>query len=232
MVVLLLPVGVATAAMAPVGRTLILNGQVASRDVRLINGRPYVPLADVARALKQTVVTRAGGYEITAAGAANPTQGLTGNAGETPSDVRWRFQVLSVSELDSYTPSNKVTPDYAAYRNVAEYTQGEFRPKEGNKLVAIRCRVKNGLRNESQSLWWARSDSRTAITDRQGESYPPIAIDAPAETPFQSKPLLPGAGIDLTLLFSVPDAAEPKDLVFTLRTISDRGMDVRVSLGG
>ena len=65
-----LVLGVGAAALAQSGKSLILNGQVASHDVRLIDGRPYVPLADVARALGQTVVTRAGGYEITSAGGA------------------------------------------------------------------------------------------------------------------------------------------------------------------
>src|SRR5207248_269822 len=41
------------AALAQTERTLILNGKLASRDIRLIDGRPYVPIADVARALGQ-----------------------------------------------------------------------------------------------------------------------------------------------------------------------------------
>ena len=45
-----------------------------------------------------------------------------------------------------------------------------------------------------------------------------------------SRSLLPGAGVDLTVLLSVPEGAEPKGLVFTLRTISDKEKDVRVSL--
>lgn len=50
----------------------------------------------------------------------------------------------------------------------------------------------------------------------------------------QSKPLLPGAKTDFTILFSVPDGFQRKDLkdlVFTLQNNDSRpGNDVRVSL--
>src|SRR3954470_22446907 len=109
-----LTLGVTAAAFAQAGRSLILNGAVVSRDVRLIGGRPFVPVADVAQALGQTVVTRAGGYEITAAGGANQIRGLQGKIGDTLFDGKWRFQVLAVEPIDSYRLHNHVTTDYAA----------------------------------------------------------------------------------------------------------------------
>jgi hypothetical protein len=227
---LTLALGVGAAALAQSGKTLIVNGQVASRDVRLIDGRPYVPLADVARALGQTVVTRAGGYEITATGGANQIQGLQGKIGDTLFDGKWRFQVLGVEPVAAYTLRNKLTTDYAVYHNLAELTDGEFRPKAGQQLIVARCRLKNGLKDQNQALWWPNTDTHTALADDRGESYPPIAVDAPEGAPFQSKPLLPGAGIDLAVLFAVPEGTQLKDLVFTLRTISEKGKDVRVSL--
>ena len=53
--------------------------------------------------------------------------------------------------------------------------------------------------------------------------------------PTQSKSLLPGAGTSVPILFSVPEATQVKDLVFTLRDndfSSDKAKvsDVRVSL--
>jgi len=225
-----LTLGVTAAAFAQAGRSLILNGAVVSRDVRLIGGRPFVPVADVARALGQTVVTRSGGYEITAAGGANQIRGLQGKIGDTLFDGKWRFQVLAGEPVDSYQLRNHVTTDYAAYRTAAELTDDVFRPRAGQQLIVARCRLKNGLKNQNQALWWASSDTHSALADDRGESYPPIAVDAPEGTPFQSKPLLPGAGIDLAVLFAVPEGTRLKDLVFTLRTISDKGNDVRVSL--
>jgi hypothetical protein len=222
--------GVGAAALAQAGKALIINGQVASHDVRVIEGRPYVPVADVAKALGQTVVMRAGGYEITTAGGANQVQGLQGKVGDTLFDGKWRFQVLAVEPVDSYTLRNKVTTDYAVYRNLAELTDNVFQPKAGQQLIVARCRLKNGLKNQSQALWWFNNDTHTALADERGESYPPIAVDAPEGAPFQSKPLLPGAGMDLAVLFAMPEGTQLKDMLFTLRTISDKGKDVRVSL--
>jgi hypothetical protein len=225
-----LVLGLGAAALAQAGKTLIINGQVASRDVRLIGGHPYVPVADVAKALGRSVVTRAGGYEITAAGGANQIQGLQGKIGDTLFDGRWRFQVLAVEPVDSYTLRNKVDTDYSVYRNVAELTDGVFRPKEGQQLIVARCRLKNGLKSQNQALWWYNNDTHTALADDRGESYPPVVVDAPQGGPFQSKSLLPGAGMDLAVLFAVPEGTKLKDMVFTLRTISEKGKDVRVSL--
>ena len=43
-----LALGVAGVALAQAGSTLVINGNVASTDVRVINGKAYVPIADVA----------------------------------------------------------------------------------------------------------------------------------------------------------------------------------------
>src|SRR5690242_1785624 len=53
------------------GLRLIVNGTLASTSVRIIDGRAYAPISDVARALGMTVVNRPGSYEITTAGGAN-----------------------------------------------------------------------------------------------------------------------------------------------------------------
>jgi hypothetical protein len=217
------------AVLAQTERTLILNGKVASHDIRVIEGRPYVPVADVAYALGQTVVKRSGGYEITTAGGANQVQGLQGKIGDVLFDGKWRFEVLRVDRVESYAMKNKATNDYAIYNSTAEFSDGVFRPKQGQSLVAIACRVKNGLR-ENQSLWRPNSDTHTALADDQGQSYPPIAYDMPESGPFQSKALLPGAAMEFTVLFTVSEGTTLKDLVFTLRTISSPGHDVRVSL--
>jgi hypothetical protein len=175
------------------------------------------------------VVKRAGGYEITAAGGANQVEGLQGKIGDTLFDGKWRFEVLRVDRVDSYAMKNKATNDYAIYNTTAEFSDGVFRPKQGQSLVAIACRVKNGLK-QNQALWRPNSDTHTALTDDQGQSYPPIAYDMPESGPFQSKALLPGAAMEFTVLFTAPEGTTLKDLVFTLRTISSPGHDVRVSL--
>jgi hypothetical protein len=91
------------------GAKLIFNARVASTDVRTLQGKAYVPLADVARALDMTVVPVRGGYEIKKAGGATPISGLRGKVGEVLFDGKWRFQVLSVETVDSYRMKNKST---------------------------------------------------------------------------------------------------------------------------
>jgi hypothetical protein len=226
---LMLTLGAAAAALAQAGRTLVLNGQVASQDVRMIGGRPYVPLADIAKALGQQLVSTPGGYEITAAGGANQVEGLRGKIGDVLFDGKWRFQVLDVKQTDSYAMKNKSTNDYGVYNSTAEFTDNTFRPKPGNSLIVIQCRLKNGVK-QNQALWRPNSDTHTALADDQGQSYPPIAYDIPEGPPFESQELLPGAALDFAVLFTVPPGTHLKDLVFTLRTISSKGDEVRVSL--
>ena len=45
-----------------VGRGLVINGQVATTDLRTINGRTYAPIADIAKALNMTLVSKPGSY--------------------------------------------------------------------------------------------------------------------------------------------------------------------------
>src|SRR5688500_15525819 len=71
------------------GKTLVINGKVVSRDVRIINGRPYAPLADIARGMGQTLAKRGSGYELAAAGGANQVEGLRGKIGDTLFDGKW-----------------------------------------------------------------------------------------------------------------------------------------------
>lgn len=213
------------------GKTLVLNGRVASNDVRIINGKAYVPLEDIAKANDMVVVMTQRGYEIKKAGGATPIKGLQGKVGDVLFDGKWRFQVLSVENVGTYHMKYKATSDYAIYHNVASLDDKTFSPAEGRKLIAIKCRLTNG-RNAMAALWIVNSDTRTAIADMNGESYPPIAYDLDESGPFQSKSLVPGAKTDFTVLFSIPDGTALKDLIFTLRTINgtDKGNDARVSL--
>ena len=223
--------GAATIAWAAGGPKLIMNGKVASNSVRTFNGKAYVPLADVARAQGMTVVPINGGYEIKTAGGATPIAGLRGKVGDTLFDGKWRFTVLSVDKPDVYYLKNKVTTDYAVYNGVAELDGKQFTAREGRQLVALKCRISNS-RNSTASLWVYNNDTRTALADDQGESYPPIGYDMEESGPYSTKALLPGAKTDFTVLFSVPEDTNLQDLVFTLRTINnkDKGNDARVSL--
>ena len=156
-------------------------------------------------------------------------EGLRGKLGETLFDGKWRFTVQSVRNETSYSVETKTTTDYAVTSAVAEQDGPKFTPKSGHFLVVFRCEAKNA-QTSPQQLWWSQSDVRTALTDDRGQSYPPLITDI-ASPSFQSKPILPGARLEFNLVFCVPHGTQVQDLVFTLRTILDKGSDVRIALG-
>lgn len=221
-------VGVAWAA----GSKLVMNGKVASTDVRVIDGSAYVKLSDVAKALDMSVVKRADGYEIIKAGGANPIQGVTqGKVGDVLFDGKWRFQVLGVQTPDFYqmkSDSDTYDPAGLAQR---DRTTHVIRPKANYKLVIIQCRVTNG-QNSKWALWTAISDDKinTALTDMDGGSHPPVAYDYQG-APTQTTPMVAGASLSFPIIFSVPQDTRLKDLIFTLHANGDSSYnDVRVSL--
>lgn len=228
-VVLALTCGAMPTLAAP---KVVMNGKVASSDVRVINGSPYVKLADVVKAFGMVVVKRGDGYEIKKPGGATPIKGvLRGKIGDVLFDGKWRFQALGVQQPQSYTMKTHSPPDYAIYSQIANYdpTTRVFGPKAGFKLVAIPCRLTNG-RNEKVALWIG-SNHNNSLADFEGSSHTAIGYDFDG-APIQSKDLLPGAKLDFVVLFSVPESTRIKDFIFTLQTIRDnpKGNDVRVSL--
>jgi len=207
--------------------TLTMNGQVVSTDVRTLGGGAYVRLGDVAKALGMIIVKRPGGYELTRAGGTDQVQALTqGKVGDVLFDGFWRFQVKSVETTNAYAVQK------ADASLSYDHTENIVHAKRGTKLVVIRCRMTNGQKSV-QTFWLAPMRERpinNALTDTEGESYPPDGYDLDGST-SQSKPLLPGAKTDFVILFSVPEGTRLKELVFTLQNNDSRpGNDVRVSL--
>jgi len=220
-------VAVASAAHAD---KLILNGKVASTNVKTVNGQPVVPLSDLAKAMGMVVVKSNGRYEIKKAGGTYQVQDLSGKVGDVLFDGKWRFQVLSVATPESFTMSTDAQP-YKEY-SVSSFTNGVFKPNAGYKLVVIKCRITNGQKTK-QTLWTAISDQgmNTALTDSSGSSFPPLAYDYEGG-PNVTKPLLPGASLTFPIIFGVRQDTRLKDLVFTLKNNETftKGTDVRVSL--
>ena len=219
-------------AWAAGGGKLIYNGKVASTDVRTIGGTPYVKLSDMASAMGLDVVRRGDGYELTKKGGANQVDGLQGKIGDTLFNGEWRFTVLGASTPESYTvkiPS--VRGDLRGTANITnDESTGIVRPAPGYKLVVISCRMSNGQKSQ-QTFWVAPTRGvKTALADTEGESHPPFGFDMEGSQ-NQSKPLVPGASSGFTLLFVVPEATQPKDLIFTLRNNGEgKVSNARVSL--
>ncbi|MCA1597311.1 MAG: DUF4352 domain-containing protein [Chloroflexi bacterium] len=227
-----------SAAPAMAAGALVLNGKIASTDVRTLNGSAYVKLSDLAKALGMNITRRSdGNYELATAGGANQVEGLRqGKIGDVLFDGRWRFQVLSVEMPDSYTMKTAGDTPSSWPRDIIEFDTPTqvLRAKPGYKLVVVNCRMRNGQKT-SQTFWLAElpgNNVNTAITDKNGQSYAPVGFDLRGG-PNQSGQMLPGAKEEFPILFSVPKDAEVRDLIFTLKNNGEgEPHDVRVSLTG
>lgn len=209
---------------------LYLNGKVASSDLRIIDGRSYVPVADVAKALDAQIIKRGDGYEIATPGGANQVAGVAqGRIGDELFDGKWRFQVVSVEDAGA-------TYQERYYQPLREIkAQGP-----GDTLIVVNCRLKNGLQKTQSPLVTEREPGNTALADEQGQSYPPLDYDARQQEgdkilSYEGAALLPGAGADFALVFNVPKGTVPKALVYSLQAYPDdvgktKHSDVRVSL--
>ncbi|HEU4742544.1 MAG TPA: hypothetical protein VFS50_13200 [Meiothermus sp.] len=221
-IVLTLALGFSLLALAQSAQRLILNGQVASTRVIVVQGTAYVPLADVAKALGQTVVKVQGGYEIRAAGGANQLAGqFQGKVGDQILTGLFRVQVQKVERMESYTTrfdKNNLT----------------IQPRSAEEeLVVVTGVLKNAkqLGTVAPSLS-VNNPGNTALAGADGRSFPPIAYDSPAGTNTGGGfTLLPGAALNFAVVFSVPKGTEVKALVLRVGEYGDTGSkDVRVSL--
>jgi hypothetical protein len=218
--------GLGGAALAQAGLKLIYNGKVASTNVRLIEGQPYVRVADMSSALGMNLAKVPGGYEISAPGGANQVVGATqGKIGDELFNGRWRFRVVDVKEVPKYTTR--------FYKKAEAVDAGG----DNETLIVVTCQVKNGLKEQQTLYFTDNKENLTALADGDGGSYKPVRVDvktgeydyaAVKDTPA----LLPGAKADFALVFSVPKGTKLKDLVFSLQhgQAPYKGSDVRVSL--
>lgn len=213
-----------TAVWAQSVLTLQYKGDVVSKGVRMVDGVPYVPLSDVAHILGGTAAKTAGGYQIAmpaapaAAGGANQVNGLAGKIGDTLFTGKWRFQVTGVTRAPQFQTQYEPTTETVA-------AQG------GNdEVVNVACYVKNGVAQPRQLGLRTGSTYDTALTDDQGQSYPPIHFDFAGGSGY-GPTMLPGAAVHFNVYFEVPKGTNLKDLVFSLWSYEDTKVaNVRVSL--
>ncbi|HEY3331411.1 MAG TPA: hypothetical protein VGK19_15380 [Capsulimonadaceae bacterium] len=233
-----LPVAAISCAVASAApkQTLTINGKVASTDVRTIDGKAFVPVGDVARGLGQSVVKTPGGYTITVAGGGNEVADkYVGKLGDDVFTGQFKFKALNVRTANSYVTK------YVEYKKTITANEGQI-------LVIVDCRIKNGT-PQKQELVFSTDESyggpNTAITDDQEHSYRPINFEGNSFNGFDvhadeyapvGTNILPGAALDFTLVFSVPNDFKPKDLIYSLVKYSERDkakektVDVRIHL--
>jgi hypothetical protein len=210
-----------TAVWAQSSLTLSYKGTVSK--VRIVDGRPYVALSDVARMLHGQVSKNGGSYAIgsgkAVAGGANQVDGLRGKVGDTLFTGKWRFQITRVEHVSVYNTTLQPSVD-------------TFHPKGANQeLVVCTGVLKNARKAVGEFQMTMHGTSDTALTDDQGVSYPPIGYD-PTNGGFYGPPkMLPGSAQPFAAIFSVPKGANLKDLVFSVWGYGEKKpTDVRISL--
>src|SRR5262249_4121540 len=147
---------------------LYINGSLASSSVIDVNGVPYVPLKDVAKATGMTLSKTGRGYEMSPAGGAGMVHGLEGKVGDELFNGFHRFKVLEVIRGKKYT--NRFSGD-----------KQEITPcPEANDLVVIVCRVKNGT--QKKITFALPAGELTGLTDMDEHSFAPrngVSSDIP-----------------------------------------------------
>ena len=225
----------AAGALGQAALRLIVAGKTTSTDIRIIDGRPYIPLSDMAKAMNGTLVKNKGGYEITlgsvdtttptpkvVAGGANEVRGTQGNIGQVLFTGKWRFSVLSVDHAASY--DSQFLPD-----------KRTFTPSgDTEELVMVRCRMKNGQNETKEAMLSPIHPHHTALTDNQAQSYAPVDYDKRGGHTDEGPTMLPGSQTEFVIVFSVPKGTVLKDLVFSIQNAfadtPDGGTDVRITL--
>jgi hypothetical protein len=222
-------VAAVTAVIAAAGTRISVDGSTTNIDVRMIGGRPYVPLTDIAKAFGRNVQKTSAGYTLAIPGGANAVSGLRGKVGDMLFDGKWRFKVIEVIRSNEYNLTGEGGLDYSRYRDVADSPDGKtFKAKEGYEFVIVRCQVRNG--QKTTQAFGSSYGTNTALADDQGTSYRPLGFQQ-AGGMLTTKELLPGAAQDVTAVFVVPKTANITSLVFTLTNVTDRNpTDVRIAL--
>lgn len=146
-----------------------------------------------------------------------------GKLGDELATAQWIFQVRNITQTDEYAERY--------------YQEGRVIRPEGKNdtLIVIEARLKNRLDKTQSPILTERVPGNTGLIDEEGRSYQPVDFDARQLSDkimsYEAAPVLPGAVVDFSLVFSVPKGAKPKTLNFTCSTyLMDKGTDVQVSL--
>ncbi len=206
---------------------LNIGGKTVPTNAKKIGGKTYVAIDDVAKALGMKASVSGSTISIkNAGGAYQVANKLKGNIGEDLFSGRWGFKVVSVERGPVYKGryTNKYNRDL------------EYDSAEGEEVVAIQCRLKNGTKVKTNFAFAVRDyGENTALTDQDAQSFAPVGYDVFADEPSPlGKSILPAASANFAIVFKVPKGTVLKDLVFTAVVYGERGdnkgTDFRVSL--
>ncbi len=200
------------------GLRLTMDGAVVSTNVRSIDGRAYVPLVDVAKALGRTVNASGGAYDLALAASAQRRDGLNGKMATDGFSGLWRLNVRSVEQVAGYSPQ------YGS-------DKAPITPREsGDALVVIKCQLRNGTKAMQDVSFDRNASGNTAVVDDQEHGYVPLAYDA-RNSGYGSAKIPPATTMDFAILFSVPAGAKLTHLTYSVGGAGmDKSTDFQVSL--
>lgn len=210
------------------GHTLTRDKAIISTQVRMVEGRPYVPLADFARAFNLSWTKVPSGYALGTEKPAvkvpeAPAVMSAGRMGETLSTGEWQLLPLALEEFAEYIPR------YSSDRYPVQPSG------TGDRLIAVRCRVRNLQKERRELAFDERAfGGNTVLLDDQEHAYAPYKYDVHAdENSSSTAHVMPGLVVDFAVIFSVPAGTRPQAMVYTLgnrdqRNTPGAAADVRV----
>ena len=205
-----------------------INGASVATKARKIGGKLYVPVEDVARALKMKASVTGTNISLKPAGGTYQVANkLKGNQGEDLFSGKWGFKVVGIERTALYN---------AKYTNQFN-REAKYEAQNGEELIIVSCRLKNGTKENTKFAFTSYSDygMNTSLTDQDAGSYLPSGHDVFAdESAPLGKAALPGASIPFNLVFRVPKGTVVKDLVYSVVLYRERGdkksTDFRIAL--
>lgn len=211
--ILLIAGALAALALAQTNRVLVINAKVASNDVRVINGRAYAPVADIAKAFGLTISVQGDRYELVRPGGTNQIQGLQGKTGDWLFDGGWRFRVDRAYKTDAYNRVNEY------------YDDPVYAPAEGKELVVVEYTYRNANRDIQHF-----SIENPYLAGADGTAVQAFHNDFPHDGDrFFAKGLLPGAEAKGAFLFQVNPGFQFKDIVLKIGDLAGYDQAVKPS---
>lgn len=193
---------------------LVINGNAVSTDSIEKNGRTYVPLSDVAKALGYTLEKSGQTFTLNPPGGANQVEGLNGKIGQVIRTPQFTFEVVKVTQEDHH---QKI------------YTDGTVDAPDGETLVIVQCRMKNAT-NETFSIN-PFGQSKTALTDQDAHTLGDQYTGGGSDVPQGAHDVLPGSAFDFNLVFHVKKDTKLKDLIYEFDgSLSNNHTVLRISL--
>lgn len=211
-------------------QALFMYGRQVSQDIRVIDGKAYVPVDDVARALAFDVRSTPQGLELFVPGGAEGMNiAHTGRLGDDIFTGEWRVQITAVEEMTAFS-----------YQFHSGPPRRQFILPAGQKFIVVTGRIANGTNERVEVLFDTRADryGNTALTTPTGEATSPLDFDVLLSSVAGAwgADALPGAAINFRIVFQVPQDFEYRDLIFSIaRTrdvmrVSEAATNVRIRL--